>query len=154
MSSRPPLPFGLGRDPICSPHRCNSPDTPLPAPGTPLHDQIAFALSQLFQTFFATSLRYLGVSEILDWLEMNGTVDAWILTGLEQGRLPDEVGDSKNLEFGRAAIKSVIRGALVAEDGAWATSLRETGFSSALSMAYEGIVSQVLTLVADFADYN
>jgi len=85
---------------------------------------------------------------------MNGTVDAWILTGLEQGRLPDEVGDSKNLEFGRAAIKSVIRGALEAEDGAWATSLRETGFSSALSMAYEGIVSQVLTLVAGFADYN
>jgi len=74
---------------------------------------------------------------------MNGTVDAWILTGLEQGRLPDEVGDSKNLEFGRAAIKSVIRGALEAEDGAWATSLRETGFSSALSMAYEGIVAQV-----------
>ncbi|GAA5993989.1 hypothetical protein JCM5350_008019 [Sporobolomyces pararoseus] len=143
MSNRPPLPFGLGRDPTCSPHRCNSPDVPLPAPGTPLHDQVAVALSHLFQTFFATSLRYLGVSEILDWLEMNGTVDAWILTGLEQGRSPAEVGDNKNLEFGRAAIKSVVRGALEAEDGAWATSLRETGFSSALSMGYEGIISQL-----------
>ncbi|GAA5942954.1 uncharacterized protein JCM15063_006169 [Sporobolomyces koalae] len=143
MATRPPLPFGLGRDPVCSRHRCNAPDTPLPAPGTTLHDQVANALSQLFQTFFATSLRYLGVSEILDWLEVNGTVDAWILTGLEQGRLPVEVGDQKNLEFGRAAIKSVIRGALEAENGVWATSLRETGFSSALSMAYEGIVAQL-----------
>ncbi|GAA5900874.1 uncharacterized protein JCM6883_004682 [Sporobolomyces salmoneus] len=142
-SNRPPLPFGLGRDPACPPHRCNNPDTPLPAPGTPIHDQVASALSHLFQTFFATSLRYLGVSEILDWLEMNGTVDAWILTGLEQGRSPAEVGDKKNLEFGRAAIKSVVRGALEAEDEAWATSLRETGFSSALSMGYEGIVSQL-----------
>lgn len=145
-SNRPPLPFGLGRDPACPPHRCNNPDTPLPAPGTPIHDQVASALSHLFQTFFATSLRYLGVSEILDWLEMNGTVDAWILTGLEQGRSPAEVGDKKNLEFGRAAIKSVVRGALEAEDEAWATSLRETGFSSALSMGYEGIVSQVSLL--------
>ncbi|GAA6014739.1 hypothetical protein JCM11491_001959 [Sporobolomyces phaffii] len=143
MSNRPPLPFGLGRDPACSPHRCTAPDVPLPAPGTPLHDQVAVALSHLFQTFFATSLRYLGVSEILDWLEMNGTVDAWILTGLEQGRTPDEVGDKKNLGFGRAAIQSVVRGALEAEEGAWATSLRETGFSSALSMGYEGIVSQL-----------
>ncbi|GAA6059243.1 hypothetical protein JCM10212_006636 [Sporobolomyces blumeae] len=143
MSTRPPLPFGLGRDPACSPHRCNAPDAPLPAPGTALHDQVASALSQLFQTFFSTSLRYLGVSEILDWLELNGTVDAWILTGLEQGRLPEEVGNDKNLEFGREAIRSVIQSALEAEDGAWATSLRETGFSSALSMAYEGIVAQL-----------
>lgn len=117
-----------------------------------MHDQVAVALSHLFQTFFATSLRYLGVSEILDWLEMNGTVDAWILTGLEQGRSPAEVGDSKNLEFGRAAIKSVVRGALEAEDGAWATSLRETGFSSALSMGYEGIVSQVSSSVSETQD--
>ncbi|CEQ43118.1 SPOSA6832_05019 [Sporobolomyces salmonicolor] len=72
-----------------------------------------------------------------------GTVDAWILTGLEQGRLPEEVGNKKNLEFGREAIKSVIKSALEAEDEAWATSLRETGFSSALSMAYEGIVAQL-----------
>ncbi|GAA5964758.1 hypothetical protein JCM21900_000193 [Sporobolomyces salmonicolor] len=143
MSTRPPLPFGLGRDPACAPDRCNSPGTPLPAPGTPLHDQVASSLSQLFQTFFTTSLRYLGTSEILDWLELNGTVDAWILTGLEQGRLPEEVGNKKNLEFGREAIKSVIKSALEAEDEAWATSLRETGFSSALSMAYEGIVAQL-----------
>ncbi|GAA5866205.1 hypothetical protein JCM8547_007202 [Rhodosporidiobolus lusitaniae] len=143
MAARPPLPFGLGRDPTCAPHRCLFPGTPLPAPGTPLHDQVAQRLSQLFQTFFSTSLRYLGVSEVLDWVESSGTIDAWILTGLEQGRLPDEVGNKKNLEFGREAIKSVIKNALDAEDEAWATSLRETGFSSSVSMVYEGIVAQL-----------
>ncbi|GAA5838042.1 hypothetical protein JCM11251_006832 [Rhodosporidiobolus azoricus] len=143
MAVRPPLPFGLGRDPICPPHRCQSPSVPLPAPGSPLHDQIAQSLSQLFQTFFSTSLRYLGVSEVLDWVESSGTIDAWILTGLEQGRSPDDVGSKKNLEFGREAIKSVIRNALEAENEAWATSLRETGFSSSVSMVYEGIVAQL-----------
>ncbi|GAA5995614.1 tetratricopeptide repeat protein [Rhodotorula paludigena] len=143
MSARPPLPFGLGRDPQCAPHRCLSPDTPLPAPGSPLHDQVAAALSQLFQTFFATSLRYLGVSEILDWLESSGTVDAWILTGLEQGRLPDDIANDKNLEFGKEAFRQVVKGALQGENEAWATSLRETGFSSAVSMVYEGLVAQL-----------
>lgn len=81
MSSRPPLPFGLGREPSCDPARCLQPGVPLPAAGSPLHDQVAHALSALFSTFFATSLRYLGVSEILDWLEQNHTIDAWILTG-------------------------------------------------------------------------
>ncbi|GAA5886523.1 hypothetical protein JCM6882_001672 [Rhodosporidiobolus microsporus] len=142
MAARPPLPFGLGRDPTCG-RRCLSPDSPLPAPGNPLHDQVAQSLSQLFQTFFSTSLRYLGVSEVLDWVESSGTIDAWILTGLEQGRSPDDVGSKKNLEFGREAIKSVVRNALEAEDEAWATSLRETGFSSSVSMVYEGIVAQL-----------
>jgi hypothetical protein len=90
-----------------------------------LHDQVAHALSALFSTFYATSLRYLGVSEILDWIECNLTVDAWILTGLEQGRGPGEVGNEKNLEVGRGAIRSVIKAALEQEDEAWATSLRE-----------------------------
>ncbi|GAA6052167.1 hypothetical protein JCM3770_001251 [Rhodotorula araucariae] len=143
MSARPPLPFGLGRDPQCAPHRCLSPDTPLPAPGSPLHDQVASALSLLFQTFFSTSLRYLGVSEILDWLESSGTVDAWILTGLEGGRLPDDIANPKNLEFGKEAFRQVIRSALQAENEAWATSLRETGFSSSVSMVYEGLVAQL-----------
>ncbi|GAA5921062.1 hypothetical protein JCM3775_004074 [Rhodotorula graminis] len=143
MSARPPLPFGLGRDPQCAPHRCLSPDSPLPAPGSPLHDQVAAALSLLFQTFFSTSLRYLGVSEILDWLESSGTVDAWILTGLEGGRLPDDIANPKNLEFGKEAFRQVIRSALQAENEAWATSLRETGFSSSVSMVYEGLVAQL-----------
>ncbi|BGP50990.1 hypothetical protein JCM10450v2_006916 [Rhodotorula kratochvilovae] len=143
MSARPPLPFGLGRDPQCAPHRCLSPDTPLPAPGSPLHDQVASALSLLFQTFFSTSLRYLGVSEILDWLESSGTVDAWILTGLEGGRLPDDIANPKNLEFGKEAFRQVIRSALQAENEAWATSLRETGFSSSVSMVYEGLIAQL-----------
>ncbi|GAA5853430.1 hypothetical protein JCM9279_007235, partial [Rhodotorula babjevae] len=143
MSARPPLPFGLGRDPQCAPHRCLSPDTPLPAPGSPIHDQVAAALSLLFQTFFSTSLRYLGVSEILDWLESSGTVDAWILTGLEGGRLPDDIANPKNLEFGKEAFRQVIRSALQAENEAWATSLRETGFSSSVSMVYEGLVAQL-----------
>ena len=143
MSARPPLPFGLGRDPQCAPHRCLSPDTPLPAPGSPIHDQVAAALSLLFQTFFSTSLRYLGVSEILDWLESSGTVDAWILTGLEGGRLPDDIANPKNLEFGKEAFRQVIRSALQAENEAWAASLRETGFSSSVSMVYEGLVAQV-----------
>ncbi|BGP10737.1 hypothetical protein JCM10049v2_006629 [Rhodotorula toruloides] len=143
MAARPPLPFGLGRDPQCAPNRCLSPDTPLPAPGTPLHDQIASALSQLFQTFFSTSLRYLGVSEILDWLETSGTVDAWILSGLEGGRLPDEIADERNLAFGKEAFRQVVKNALDADGGAWATSLRETGFSSAMSMAFEGVIAQL-----------
>ncbi|GAA5902331.1 hypothetical protein JCM8208_007262 [Rhodotorula glutinis] len=143
MSARPPLPFGLGRDPQCAPHRCLSPDSPLPAPGSPIHDQVAAALSLLFQTFFSTSLRYLGVSEILDWLESSGTVDAWILTGLEGGRLPDDIANPKNLEFGKEAFRQVIRSALQAENEAWATSLRETGFSSSVSMVYEGLVAQL-----------
>lgn len=146
MAARPPLPFGLGRDPQCAPHRCLSPDTPLPAPGTPLHDQVAAALSQLFQTFFSTSLRYLGVSEILDWLETSGTVDAWILSGLEGGRLPDEIADERNLAFGKEAFRQVVKNALDADGGAWATSLRETGFSSAMSMAFEGVIAQVRPL--------
>lgn len=151
MAARPPLPFGLGRDPQCAPHRCLSPDTPLPAPGTPLHDQIAAALSQLFQTFFSTSLRYLGVSEILDWLETSGTVDAWILSGLEGGRLPDEIADERNLAFGKEAFRQVVKNALDADGGAWATSLRETGFSSAMSMAFEGVIAQVRPLPRHFA---
>ncbi|GAA6013371.1 hypothetical protein JCM10207_000872 [Rhodosporidiobolus poonsookiae] len=143
MAARPPLPFGLGRDPACASHRCNAPGTPLPGPGNPLYDQVAQSLSQLFQTFFCTSLRYLGVSEVLDWVESSGTIDAWILTGLEQGRLPEDISNPKNLDFGREAIKSVIQSALDAEDEAWATSLRETGFSSSVSMVYEGIVAQL-----------
>ncbi|BGP19367.1 hypothetical protein JCM10213v2_007456 [Rhodosporidiobolus nylandii] len=130
--ARPPLPFGLGRDPLCAPSR-------------QIHDQVAQALSALFQTFFATSLQYLGVSEILDWVESSGTIDAWILTGLEQGRLPDELASKKNLEFGREAIRSVVQNALDAEEEAWATSLRETGFSSSVSMVYEGICGQLKT---------
>ena len=141
--SRPPLPFGLGRSASCPPSQCLQPGVPLPLFGTPLHDQVTLALSSLFTTFYATSLRYLGVSEILDWVESNRTVDAWILTGLEQGRDPKEVGNEKNLEVGRGAIRSVIKAALEQEDEAWATSLREVGFSSGMSMAYEGIVSQV-----------
>lgn len=144
-SARPPLPFGLGRDPTCSPSRCLQPGTPLPLPGSPLHDQVAASLASLLSTFFSTSLRYLGVSEILDWVESNKTIDAWcvhrarqerpvggltresdrILTGLEQGRAPSEVGNDKNLEVGRGAITSVIKAALEQEDDAWATSLRE-----------------------------
>lgn len=104
---------------------------------------VATVPQALFSTFYATSLRYLGVSEILDWLEMSATVDAFILTGLEQGRLPAEIACSKNLEVGRGAFRSVIKGALEQDDEAWATSLREVGFSSGLSMAYEGIISQV-----------
>ncbi|GAA5984470.1 hypothetical protein JCM11641_006992 [Rhodosporidiobolus odoratus] len=145
MATRPPLPFGLGRDPICNPERCRSPNTPLPASGNPLHDQVTQALSALFQTFFGTSLRYLGVSEVLDWVESSGTIDAWILTGLEQGRLPHELNNKRNLDFGREAIRSVVKNALEAEDEAWATSLRETGFSSSVSMVYEGIVGQLKT---------
>lgn len=76
------LPFGLGRDPVCAGERCNEPGVKLPAPGSRLHDQAAQALSDLFVTFFTTSLTYLGVSEILDWVETNGTVDAWILSAL------------------------------------------------------------------------
>jgi hypothetical protein len=139
--SRPPLPFGLGREPSCD--NCLSPDVPLPAAGTPLHDQVAHSLSSLFSTFFATSLRYLGVSEILDWLEQNHTIDAWILTGLEQGRTPSEVGNESNLAVGRGALKSVIKAALEQEDEAWATSLREVGFSSGMSMAFEGVIAQL-----------
>lgn len=52
-------------------------------------------------------------------------MDAWILTGLEQGRGSGEVGNEKNLEVGRGAIRSVIKAALEQEDEAWATSLRE-----------------------------
>ncbi|KAG0658511.1 hypothetical protein C6P46_005754 [Rhodotorula mucilaginosa] len=133
-SSRPPLPFGLGRDPVCPKHRCLSPDQPLPKPGSPLHDQVAAALAHLFQSFFNTSLRYLGCAEILDWLDSSGTVDAWILSGLEQGRRPDEIADEKNLDFGKEAFRQVVQNALEAEDEAWATSLRETAFSSSVSM--------------------
>lgn len=126
MSSRPPLPFGLGRDPQCDPSRCHSPGVPLPPAGAAFEN----ALANLFSTFYATSLRYLGVSEILDWTEGNSTVEAWISTGLLQGRLPSEVGNVQNLETGRGAIKSVINAALNQNDEAWATSLREVGFSS------------------------
>jgi hypothetical protein len=142
-SSRPPLPFGLGRDPVCPKHRCLSPDQPLPKPGSPLHDQVAAALAHLFQSFFNTSLRYLGCAEILDWLDSSGTVDAWILSGLEQGRRPDEIADEKNLDFGKEAFRQVVQNALEAEDEAWATSLRETAFSSSVSMVYEGVIAQV-----------
>ncbi|GAA5984808.1 hypothetical protein JCM10908_003514 [Rhodotorula pacifica] len=142
-SPRPPLPFGLGRDPICPKHRCLSPDQPLPKPGSPLHDQVAAALAHLFQSFFNTSLRYLGCAEILDWLDSSGTVDAWILSGLEQGRRPDEIADDKNLEFGKEAFRQVVQNALEAEDEAWATSLRETAFSSSVSMVYEGVIAQI-----------
>lgn len=74
---------------------------------------------------------------------MSGTIDAFILTGLEQGRLPADIASDKNLKVGRSAFRSVIKGALEQDDEAWATSLREVGFSSGLSMAYEGIISQV-----------
>lgn len=85
-AARPPLPFGLGRDPSCSHSRCLQPGTPLPAPGSQLHDQVAAALSALFSTFYATSLRYLGVSEILDWVESNKTIDAWsVEPGMGEG---------------------------------------------------------------------
>ncbi|GAA5863110.1 hypothetical protein JCM3774_001424 [Rhodotorula dairenensis] len=140
---RPPLPFGLGRDPVCPKHRCLAPEQPLPKPGSPLHDQVAAALAHLFQSFFNTSLRYLGCAEILDWLDSSGTVDAWILSGLEQGRRPDEIADDKNLEFGKEAFRQVVQNALEAEDEAWATSLRETAFSSSVSMVYEGVIAQV-----------
>lgn len=142
-SPRPPLPFGLGRDPVCPKHRCLAPEQPLPKPGSPLHDQVAAALAHLFQSFFNTSLRYLGCAEILDWLDSSGTVDAWILSGLEQGRRPDEIADDKNLEFGKEAFRQVVQNALEAEDEAWATSLRETAFSSSVSMVYEGVIAQV-----------
>ncbi|GAA6015262.1 hypothetical protein JCM8202_002404 [Rhodotorula sphaerocarpa] len=141
--ARPPLPFGLGRDPVCPKHRCLTPDQPLPKPGSPLHDQVASALAHLFQSFFNTSLRYLGCAEILDWLDSSGTVDAWILSGLEQGRRPDEIADEKNLEFGKEAFRQVVQNALEADDEAWATSLRETAFSSSVSMVYEGVIAQV-----------
>lgn len=59
------------------------------------------------------------MSEILDWIEANGTVDAWILTGLEQHRTPSEVGSTANLEVGRGAIRSVIKAALAQDDEAW-----------------------------------
>jgi len=59
------------------------------------------------------------VSEILDWIEANGTVDAWILTGLEQQRSPAEVGSPANLEVGKGAIRSVIKAALAQDDEAW-----------------------------------
>ncbi|SCV66910.1 BQ2448_5556 [Microbotryum intermedium] len=142
-TARAPLPFGLGREAHCSVSSCQQPGVPLPAPGSQLHDQVAHALSTLFSTFFATSLRYLGVSEILDWLHVNATVDAWLLTGFEQGRTPTEVIEELNLLVGRGAIKSVIVAALNQDDEAWATSLREVGFSSGMSMAYEGIISQL-----------
>ncbi|SGY41347.1 BQ5605_C003g02499 [Microbotryum silenes-dioicae] len=142
-TTRGPLPFGLGREAHCSVSSCQQPGVPLPAPGSQLHDQVAQALSTLFSTFFATSLRYLGVSEILDWLHVNATVDAWLLTGFEQGRTPTEVVEELNLLVGRGAIKSVIVAALNQDDEAWATSLREVGFSSGMSMAYEGIISQL-----------
>ncbi|ORY66635.1 hypothetical protein BCR35DRAFT_308491 [Leucosporidium creatinivorum] len=139
--ARPPLPFGLGSSPSCG-SRCLQPGVPLPL-GTPLADQVAHALSALFSTFYATSLRYLGVSEILDWIEANRTIEAWLCTGIEQGRSALDVASDKNLEVGRSAIKQVIKAALDQDDEAWATSLREVGFSSGLSMAFEGIVSQL-----------
>lgn len=124
-NNKPQLPFGLGLSPVCPPSSCLHPHLPLPAPGTPLHDQVALSLSALFSTFYSTSLRYLGVSEILDWIEANGTIDAWILTGLEQGRTVDDVGNRKNLNVGKGAIRGVIRNALELDDGAWSISLRE-----------------------------
>lgn len=81
------------------------------------------------------------MSEILDWVEANRTIEAWLCTGIEQGRSPLDVASDKNLEVGRSAIKQVIKAALDQDDEAWATSLREVGFSSGLSMAFEGIVS-------------
>lgn len=62
---------------------------------------------------------------------------------LEQGRSPTEVGNDNNLEVGRGALRSVIKAALDQEDEAWATSLREVGFSSGMSMAYEGVIAQL-----------
>lgn len=145
-AARAPLPFGLGRDAACDPSRCVSPGVALPRAGDALYDQVAKALQQLFVTFFSTALRYLGVSEILDWLEDNKTIDAWILAGLERGRLPRDVASDANVDVGKHAIASVIKTALSQENDAWATSLREVGFSSGMSMAFEGIVSQVRTL--------
>lgn len=144
MTSRPPLPFGLGRDPQCDPSRCLSPGVPLPAAGHAFES----ALANLFSTFYATSLRYLGVSEILDWIEGNSTVEAWISTGLLQGRSPAEVGNDQNIQVGRGALRSLISSALNQNDEAWATSLREVGFSSGTSFVAPLLECKIVARVA------
>lgn len=94
-------------------------------------------------------MRYLGVNEILDYLEQSQTVDTWLLAGLQQGWPPNRLAEEANLELGRGALREVIVEALQVDDEAWACSLREVGFSSGLSMAYEGIMSQVSRSLPD-----
>ncbi|KAM0786970.1 hypothetical protein ACM66B_002388 [Microbotryomycetes sp. NB124-2] len=136
------LPFGLGQRPKCDKRTCTQPDAPIDFKST-LAEQVSNQLIAIFSTFFQTSLRYLGVNEILDYLEQSRTIDTWLLAGLQQGWPPDKLADEHNLELGRTALKDVILDALELDDEAWACSLREVGFSSGLSMAFEGIVGQL-----------
>ena len=167
-SARPPLPFGLGRDPSCSSSRCLQPDSASlphlsPAPLlTPRHSQLHFPSLGLSCTTklraasracsrrstrprcgTSACLRFsIGskrtkqsmLGELLRLLGQHRGARAdgsWarILTGLEQGRGPAEVGNDKNLEVGKGAITSVINAALEQDDEAWATSLREVSSS-------------------------
>ncbi|KAK4047098.1 hypothetical protein OIV83_005661 [Microbotryomycetes sp. JL201] len=141
MQTLQALPFGLGQAPQCDRRTCTQPGAPLDLK-SPLADQISTQLTAIFSTFVQTSLRYLGVNEILDYLEQSRTVDTWLLTGLQQGWSPGKLADEHNLELGRTALKDVILDALDVDDEAWACSLREVGFSSGLSMAFEGIIQQ------------
>ncbi|KAK4057350.1 hypothetical protein OIO90_001416 [Microbotryomycetes sp. JL221] len=133
-------PFGLGRLPECG-SNCTNSNEPLDLKSC-LADLVNTQLTTIFVTFFQTCLRYLGVNEVLDYLEQTQTIDLWILTALNQGWSLEELTLESNLQLAKQTFTNLVMKALKQDDETWANSLKETAFSSAMSMAFQGIMNQ------------